>query len=262
MKILSWFCVCIIVLVGLSSCGQQHIPAASLWTDGAWALYEQVIIDGEGNQSKGTLKVSSVGKEMIEDKVYHWIELREDNQDGVKITKFLATENPAFNPRDSFKFWDDIKRIIVQENSETPEEVPAQHLKRFTPIFVESSKSKRFGNVKDQTDPEFKELGNLKLTVNGSELVSQGTEYAKNYTSSVNLGFINLEDTTATSTKYYLNDQIPFGGPTPVPRHLLTNLNQTRNQNLHTILKILLRLNSLAPLAQPVRLLGNRSRKR
>jgi len=202
----------LILLIAGSGCAPEELPSASLWGDGAWALYKQTRVDIEGREISGSLKISSVGKEMVENKLYHWIEIREDNEDGVIITKFLTAENPTYNQKEGFKFWSDIKRIIIQENSQTPEEIPLQHLKRYSPTFVESSKSKRFGNVKDQHTPEFTELPEIKLTINNKEISGSGFKSKRIYTSSVNLGFLNLEDTTESTTSYFTNPEVPFGG--------------------------------------------------
>ncbi len=207
-----WTILLSVALLFSLSCSPKELPSASLWKDGAWVLYEQSTRNTEGEKITGSLKVSSVGKEMIENTLYHWIELREDNQNGVIITKLLVSEASAYDPRKSFVFWDQVKRIIIQENSQTPEEIPEQHLKRFIPNFVESSKSKRFGNVADQSPEQFKEIPDVQLTINKQKVTAKGYELARNYTSSVNLGFLNLEDTTESSTAYYLNPDIPFGG--------------------------------------------------
>ncbi|MBN1551964.1 hypothetical protein JW979_10860 [bacterium] len=188
-------------------------PSASLWPDGAWVRYKQIRLDSEGNSSEGTLQVSAVGKEMVDNTPYYWIELREDKKDGgVVITKFLASENTAFNPIESMNFWDDIKRIIIQENTNTPEEIPAPHLKRFTPTFVESVKSRRFGNVNDVVEPEITELPDITVTVGGKELNCPGKRVVRKFTSMVNLGFLHLEDTTESATELYTHPEVPFGG--------------------------------------------------
>lgn len=207
-----WTILLSAVLLLCFGCTPKEAPVASLWSDGAWVLYEQSSLDATGKEVTGTLKISAVGKEMIEDKVFHWIEIREDNQKGVVITKILASEAPVYDPRSSFVFWDQVKRVIIQENSQTPEEIPEQHLKRFIPGFVESSKSKRFGNVKDQEPEQFKELPDATMTINKQKITAKGYELVRHYTSSVNLGFLNLEDTTESSTTYFLNSDVPFGG--------------------------------------------------
>ncbi|GEM_PF-5743374 len=206
---------CVVVLLVVCSfwaCGSSSVPDAGLWTDGAWALFEQTKKAADGKETKGTLKVSAVGKEMVDGKPYHWLEIREDTSDGVKITKFLATESAAFDPMKSFTFWDDVKRIIIQENSKAPEEVPPEHLKRFAPSFVESLQSKRFGNAKDVTQPTVTDLEPLTLKIGNQDLVGAGKKYSRSFTSSVNLGFLNLEDTTESGTEFYISKSVPFGG--------------------------------------------------
>lgn len=194
------------------ACSKTTVPTASLWTDGAWVLFEQTKKSTDGKESKGSLKVSSVGKEIVDSKPYHWIEIREDSTDGVKITKFLASEALGFDPMKSFTFWDDIKRIIIQENSNAPEEVPPEHLKRFAPTFVESLQSKRFGNAKDVSQPLVQEMPPITLKAGNQDLSGEGKKYSRTFTSSVNLGFLNLEDTTESATEYYISKIVPFGG--------------------------------------------------
>ena len=201
-----------LVLSVFWACGGTTIPTAGLWTDGAWALFEQTKKAADGKEVKGTLKVSSVGKEMVDGKPFHWIEIREDTADGAKITKFLASEAASFDPMKSFTFWDEVKRIIIQENSKAPEEVPPEHLKRFAPSFVESLQSKRFGNAKDVSQPVVTEMSQLNLKAGNQELTGEGKKYSRTFTSSVNLGFLNLEDTTESSTEFYICKSVPFGG--------------------------------------------------
>lgn len=193
-------------------CSPTELKDATLWTSGAWALYDQTRIDSDGTQVKGTFKVSAVGGENIDGKPYYWIEFREDNESGVKITKFLASETVNYDPLASFVFWDDVKRIIIQENSKTPEEVPAQHLKRYAPTFIESIKSKRFGNIKDTDQPQVIDLPESAFKISDHDFKVKGTKTTRKYTSSVNLGFLNLEDTTESSTEFFRVQELPFGG--------------------------------------------------
>ena len=204
--------ILVLSIAMFAGCGPKEVKNAQLWPDGAWVLYEQTREDTDGSQVKGTLKVSSIGAEMVDGKPYYWIEIREDNQTGVKITKFLAAENAAYDPMTSFVFWDDIKRIIIQENNKTPEEVPAQHLKRYTPVYIESSKSKRFGNIKDTDQPQISEIPETSFQAGDKQITAKGMKITRRYTSSVNLGFLNLEDTTESSTEYFRSPDVPFGG--------------------------------------------------
>jgi hypothetical protein len=196
-----------------SGCKPKDIPQASLWPEGAWLIYQQERLDSDGKQFTGNLKVSCVGRESIENVPYYWLELREDKADGgVTITKFLASERKNFNPDESFVFWDDVKRIIVQEDMKTPEEIPAQHLKRFAPSFIESGKSKRFGNVQDLTPPEVTDLPEKSVTLDSKQLKCSGKKSHRKFMSTVNLGFLHLEDTSEVTTEYYISPEIPFGG--------------------------------------------------
>jgi len=201
----------LMVSVLMISCQPAELPTAALWTDGAWVLFDQTRKNVDGSETSGTLKISAVGKETVDGNLYHWIEFREDNEQGVKLTKFLTTERVNYNIKDGFNFWDQIIRIIVQENSGVPEEIPQQHLKRFSPSFVEHTKSKRFGNVKDAFPPKTSELSPINITVGGKNLKCSGTKYERKYSSEVNLGFLNLEDTTESASEYYTHSDIPFG---------------------------------------------------
>ena len=215
----------ILLLTGCSS----EVPTASLWTDGAWILYDIQRIDTDGDKISGTLKVSSVGNEFIDGNPYHWIEMREDSQKGVTIKKFLAKEKENFNPRESFIFWDDVQKIIIQTNSETPESIPAQHLKRFAPTFIQSAKANRFGNAENVSPAEFKELPEKNFSLNGSDVSSKGYHISRHTKSSINLGFLNLEDTTKATTEYYISPNIPFGGIVSVKHEsTITSINKTK----------------------------------
>jgi hypothetical protein len=209
--------VCTGFFLGFAGCGTQETPSAALWPDGAWALYKQTKLDTDNQRIQGTLKVSSVGKEIVDGEPYYWIELREDTQDGgVTITKFLAKENAQYNPDDSFVFWDDVKRIIIQEGTSTPEEIPSQHLKRFAPSFIESGKARRFGNVKDIDPPDISILSDITMSPGGKSLLCNGKKHERKYISEVNLGFLHLQDISESSTEYYRNASVPFGGVTKV----------------------------------------------
>ncbi|MBN1355529.1 hypothetical protein JXA40_04565 [bacterium] len=200
-------------LLGISGCGTSDIPSAKLWQDGAWVLYSQTRTDSESDPVQGTLKLSAVGKEILDGKPYYWLEIREDRQEGsVIITKFLAAEKQDFNPDQSFVFWDDVKRIIIQEGNNTPEEIPSQHLKRFAPSFIESGKAKRFGNVKDIDAPEITSLPEKTFTVGGTNLLCRGKRFNRTFISEVNLGFLHLQDTTESKTEYHASNSVPFGG--------------------------------------------------
>jgi len=199
--------------LGIAGCSTPEAPSAALWPDGAWALYKQTKLDTDTQRIQGTLKVSSVGKETVEGQPYYWIELREDRQDGgVTITKFLARDRSQYNPDESFVFWDDVKRIIIQEGTNTPEEIPSQHLKRFAPSFIESGKARRFGNVKDIDPPVISTLPDITISPGGKSLLCTGKRHARKYISEVNLGFLHLQDISESSTEYYRNASIPFGG--------------------------------------------------
>ena len=216
------FCFCFVIVTLHFGCQTMKVPDAKLWTDGAWALYKQIITDENGKTTQGTLKISSVGKEMVDGKPYYWLELRIDNKKGVVITKFLASEKKDYNPDDSFLFWNDIKQIIIQTDAKTPERIPENHLKRYAPDFIESSKSRRFGNVKDLQDPKINKLPEKSITVNGSSVVCTGKEFSRKYESSVNLGFLHLCDTSEIKTRYYHSSQVPFGGIVEVSHSSVT----------------------------------------
>ncbi len=185
---------------------------AQLFKIGDWMLYDLNRINVDGTETQGTLKVAAVGQELIEGQAYFWLEMREDSAEGVKITKILAREKPLYNPDDGFTFWDDVKRIIVQEDTNQPEEVPSQHLRRFIPHFIEGSGAKRFGNVEDLDPPERSVLPEKTFEVSETTIGATGIRSVQHFTSSVNLGFLNLEDTTESSVEYYRSTELPFGG--------------------------------------------------
>lgn len=195
-------------------CRQEppHAAAASMWTDGAWALYSLDRKNTDGTVTAGTLRIASVGKEMLENQPFHWLEMREDSAEGVKITKFLAKEKSPFDPEAGFAFWDDVRQIIVQQDMNTPEQVPQQHLKRYAPTFVEDSGTRRYGNVQNVSPPQKTVLENKTFTINNSPLSCSGIKNSSHFTSSVNLGFLNLEDTTELTVEYYTHPDVPFGG--------------------------------------------------
>ncbi len=218
-----------VIVSAFIGCSRSEVPQATLWPDGSWVLYDKISKDSEGNEFTGILKVASVGKEMVDNKPYYWIEIREDSPELIRITKFLAEEQKNFSAQDGFQFWGEIKRIIIQENSQTPEEIPAQHLKRYAPTFVESTKSRRFGNVKDQTAPTTTELPELRMTLNGQEVIGKGIKSSRVFSSGVNLGFLNLEDMTESTTEYYIDGKIPFGGLIKVVHtSLTTSVNKSK----------------------------------
>ncbi|MBN1879972.1 hypothetical protein JW823_07670 [bacterium] len=190
----------------------RELPSATLWSDGAWALYDIDRLNTDGTVTQGTLRLASVGKEMVENQLYHWLEIREDSDNGVKITKFLAKEKPLFNPENGFTFWEDVKQVIIQEDANTPEQVPQQHLKRFSPYFVEDNSTRRYGNVQNIEPPRTSILENQTFTVNETPVTCSGVRNTSHFTSSVNLGFLNLEDTTELSVEYFLQSDVPFSG--------------------------------------------------
>ncbi len=194
-------------------CQPEKAPPPSLWTEGAWAIYSQNQISTDGKAFTGKLKVSCVGSEMIDGTPYYWLELRKDKADGgVTITKFLAKEKKNFSIKNSFVFWDDVKQIIIQEDSKTPEKIPPQYLSRFAPTFVESVKAKRFGNVKDIKPEKISDLPPKSFSIDGKNIQCTGKKFHRKFVSSVNLGFLNLEDTSEISTEYYASNDVPFGG--------------------------------------------------
>lgn len=209
------FILLTVIFLSICGCGEQTTSepvSATLWNPGDWALYDIQRLDTNGEEMQGTLKISAVGQEMIEGQPYHWLEMREDSDLGVTITKFLAREKEYFNPEESFTFWDDIKRLIIQKDANQPEEVPEQHLRRYAPHFIESGSAKRYGNVENISPPKKEILPETEFTVNNTPVPVQGISTAQHFTSSVNLGFLNLEDTTESSVKFYRNPDLPFGG--------------------------------------------------
>lgn len=185
---------------------------AKLWNEGDWALYDINRTDTNGEKTHGTLKISSVGNDVIDGAPAHWLEIREDSENGVKITKFLASEVANYNPENGFTFWEDVKRIIIQKDTSQPEEVPAQHLRRFTPHFIENGSTKRFGNIENIDPPTKEVLSEKEFQINETSITASGQKNVQHFVSSVNLGFLNLEDTTASSVEYYMSNQLPFGG--------------------------------------------------
>lgn len=204
-------------LIFFSACGEKEttqrvVTAASLFKPGDWALYDLQRVNTDGSETRGTLKISAVGQDMVEGVPYSWLELREDSDKGVEITKFLAREKTSFNPEESFTFWDDVKRIIIQKDANQPEEVPQQHLRRYTPHFIESGSVKRYGNVENIEPPTQTILSEKNFTVNGESVTATGKSSVQHFSSSVNLGFLNLEDTTESSVAFYRKADLPFGG--------------------------------------------------
>ncbi|MCD4653541.1 hypothetical protein K8T06_06360 [bacterium] len=200
-----------------AGCNEKETPtalssSAQLWNDGQWTLYDLNRTNTDGVETLGTLKVSSVGNEVVEGKTYFWLELREDSKNGVKITKFLAREKNSFNPDSGFTFWEDVKRIIIQKDTGKAEEVPSQHLRRYSPHFIEGSGAKRYGNIEDIDPPEVEILDAREFTVNNDPISVAGKRNVQHFSSAVNLGFLNLEDTTESSVEYYRSTEIPFGG--------------------------------------------------
>ncbi|HPQ39365.1 MAG TPA: hypothetical protein PLV45_03235 [bacterium] len=204
--------LCILCIAGCGEKSTDLHASAALWNLGDWALYDIHRIGTDGSEINGTLKISSVGQEMIEGHPYHWLEIREDSDQGVTITKFLAREKDSYNPEDGFTFWDDIKRLIIQQDANQPEEVPEQHIRRYAPHFIESGSAKRYGNVENVNPPQKEILPETEFTVNNGPVTAQGKRNVQHFTSSVNLGFLNLQDTTESSTEYYRNPDLPFGG--------------------------------------------------
>ncbi|MGB3976126.1 MAG: hypothetical protein WBM02_11480 [bacterium] len=202
------------------------IPSATLWADGAWALYSLNRTNTDGTTTEGTCRIAAVGKEMVDNKPYHWLEIREDSVDGVKITKFLALEDPDFSLENGFTFWDDVKQIIIQENTNTPERVPEAHLKRYAPHFVEGNVARKYGNVQNIDPPTHENLEAKVFAVNDAELVCTGVRKTSHFVSTVNLGFIHLEDTTESYVEYYSHPDVPFGGLVSV-----TFKNTTESEN-------------------------------
>ncbi len=94
----------------------------------------------------------------------------------------------------------------------TPEQVPQQHLKRFAPFFVEDSSARRYGNVQNIEPAVKTALEDENFSVNNTQLTGKGVRNTNHFTSSVNLGFLNLEDTTESSVEYFVNPEVPFGG--------------------------------------------------
>jgi hypothetical protein len=203
-----------VFLVYFAGCSPQPVEfeTASLFEDGAWALYSMRRVNTDGTTSRGTLRIAAVGNEILEGKMYHWLEKREDTDEGVIITKFLAREKPDFDPDDGFTFWDDVKDIIIQEDMNVPERIPQQHLRRFTPAFIESSSVRRYGNIENIEPPTKEVLDEKMFTANGNEFYASGVRKTNHFVSSVNLGFLNLEDTTESFVEYYSHPDVPFGG--------------------------------------------------
>ncbi len=187
------------------------VPTASLWSDGAWALYSLDRTNTDGTSTQGTCRIADVGKEMVDNKPYHWLEIREDSADGTKITKFLASEKPDFSLETGFTFWDDVREIIIQEDTNTPERVPEAHLKRYAPYFVEASAVRKYGNVQDIDPPTREDLEEKIFVVNNVDLSCTGVRKTSHFISTVNLGFIHLEDTTESYVEYYNHPEVPFG---------------------------------------------------
>jgi hypothetical protein len=62
-------------------------------------------------------------------------------------------------------------------------------------------------------DPPQKDILDARtFDVNGQEVTASGVRNVQHFTSSVNLGFLNLEDTTKSSVEFYRNPDLPFGG--------------------------------------------------
>jgi hypothetical protein len=213
-KLISCFIIscALIIVAGCDQAPVTETPSAQLWTDGAWALYSIDRLNTDGSTTKGTCRIASVGKEKVDGELHHWLEIREDGTDGVTITKFLAKEKPVFSLEDGFTFWQDVKQIIIQEDMNTPERVPQQHLKRFSPYFVESSGIRRYGNVQNIDPPVRDALETKTFTVNDTAIECPGVRKTNHFTSSVNLGFLHLEDTTESFVEYYSHPDVPFGG--------------------------------------------------
>ncbi len=210
-----------VILLFIAACGAPPVEhesqpieaeAATLFENGAWALYDMERVNTDGTTSKGTLRIAAIGSELKNGQTYHWLEMREDTNDGVTITKFLAKEKPDYEPSDGFTFWDDVQDIIIQIDTSVPERVPEQHLRRFTPAFVENSSVRRYGNIENITPPTRDILDEQTFVVNNSELTASGVRKTSHFVSSVNLGFLNLEDTTESYIEYFTHPDVPFGG--------------------------------------------------
>ncbi len=210
------FCLILLLCINQAACVQtsennNEAGEDSVFKTGSWALYD-IKIKENADLTEGTLKVAVVGKEKVNDKDYYWLELVKTTDDGKSITRMLTTPKENIDYNETFVFWDDVNQVIIQQNDETPKKVSEVQIKKFIPNFVESGKTRRFGNAENITEPRIENLGTETMEIDGKTLETEKFNLEKRFVSRVNLGFIHIEDTTESSSAYWRSDKVPFGG--------------------------------------------------
>lgn len=215
MGVRSWQAVAMgILLIGLTGCTKPEppVPIDAFFPDGSWTQYQMSVSDSEAGDVKGTLKISVVGHEKVDSVNYFWIEMDQRTGASRTITKFLAGKLDAVNFSESFRFWGDVKRIVMKEGEERAQEVQELQLKRYIPSFVESKKTRRFGKAEDLQEPVIENFPVENISVNGESLECAHVSVRRRFVSRVNLGFIHMEDETEAVSEYWVSRKVPFGG--------------------------------------------------
>jgi len=80
-------CVAIVLLVGVGRdfpcCAQERVlPFYSLPADGQWVTFDWTAVKRSGRRTRGTLRMSAVGRERIGGRVYRWVELSLESKSG------------------------------------------------------------------------------------------------------------------------------------------------------------------------------------
>jgi hypothetical protein len=86
-----------LLLPAASRAQTQPAPVYSLPADGTWVEYDWVHSPPDDLETKGTLRISSVGRKEIDREGYRWIEIRlsteEKDRRRVRYRKFLLSES-------------------------------------------------------------------------------------------------------------------------------------------------------------------------
>jgi hypothetical protein len=107
-----------------SSAQTQAAPVYSLPADGTWVEYDWIHSPADGPETKGTLRISSVGRKSISREGYRWVEIRLATGEGdgrrVRYRKLLVSESAlkdgqpfARAVRECFDRSDDLVRPIT-----------------------------------------------------------------------------------------------------------------------------------------------------
>lgn len=198
-------------------------------TVGSWVVYKVTDkgVRQNNRPSEYTLKISVVGQEKVNGKDYFWYEFAKTESGDTVITKVLAKPESADSLSDRLDFYQDLQKIIIQNPGQKPQEVNQNAFARYDPHPVQSKKASTRRNAKIIKGPTVATKDTETLQIGGKSLKCTVKEESKTEHAQINLGFINLEDTSRFKTIVYLNDEVPITG---VAKFMLNIETESKNQ--------------------------------